>query len=130
METTDSVSEQQPLCPLTAAAGAIGGKWKLIILWWLKDGPRHFGELRRLMPRITQKVLAQQLRELQGDGLIRRDVQDDALRHVQYSLTAHGETVRPLLEKIRGWGMSHARQLASTTDGNVLFPDRESRRDP
>jgi DNA-binding HxlR family transcriptional regulator len=110
MEPPETEPDRVPPCPLTAAASAIGGKWKLIILWWLKDEPRHFGELRRLMPRISHKVLSQQLRELQGDGLILRDVQDDALRHVQYSLTAHGETVRPLLEKIRGWGMDHARQ--------------------
>ena len=123
MDTPEPGPDRPPLCPLTVAAGAIGGKWKLIILWWLKDGPRHFGELRRLMPRITHKVLSQQLRELQGDGLIHRDVQDDALRHVQYSLTPHGETVRPLLESIRGWGMDHARQLErSTASGDDRIP--------
>lgn len=129
METTGPTSDPAPFCPLTVAASAIGGKWKLIILWWLKDEPRHFGELRRLMPRITHKVLSQQLRELQSDELIRRDVKDDALRHVEYSLTAHGETFRPLLEKIRGWGIDHARQLEqSTSPRNVRFPDRESPR--
>lgn len=119
METGNEMPGHAPSCPLTAAANAIGGKWKLIILWWLKDEARHFGELRRLMPKITQKVLSQQLRELQRDRLIAREVQDDALRHVKYSLTAHGRTVRPLLDSIRAWGASHAMLLQAKAATNV-----------
>ncbi len=59
-------------CPLTAALAAIGGKWKLIILFWLAESPKHFADLRRAMPGISQKVLTQQLRELVSDGLLHR----------------------------------------------------------
>ena len=55
-------------CPLTAALAAIGGKWKLIIVYWLAESPKHFAALRKAMPRISQKVLTQQLRELMNDG--------------------------------------------------------------
>ncbi len=59
-------------CPLTAALAAIGGKWKLIIVYWLAESPKHFAALRRVMPGISQKVLTQQLRELVNDGIAQR----------------------------------------------------------
>ena len=116
MDTSAEDSGPSLGCPLTAALDAIGGKWKLIILWWLQEQPRHFGELRRLMPRITHKVLSEQLRELRNDGLIAREVQDDALRRVRYSLTAHGRSVQPLLEAVREWGRGHAQHLDVTSE--------------
>ena len=60
-------------CPLTAALAAIGGKWKLIIVYSLADSPKHFAALRQAMPGISQKVLTQQLRELMSDGMVRRE---------------------------------------------------------
>ena len=60
-------------CPLTAALAAIGGKWKLIIVYWLAESPKHFAALRKAMPSISQKVLTQQLRELMNDGLVNRE---------------------------------------------------------
>ena len=60
-------------CPLTAALAAIGGKWKLIIVYWLAESPKHFAALRRVMPGISQKVLTQQLRELVSDEIVRRE---------------------------------------------------------
>src|SRR5438105_14778637 len=59
-------------CPLTAGLAAVGGKWKFIIVYWLAESPRHFAALRQLIPGISAKVLAQQLRELEGDGIIDR----------------------------------------------------------
>ena len=77
-------------CPLTAALAAIGGKWKLIIVYWLADSPKHFAALRRLMPGISQKVLTQQLRELMSDGLVHRQPQGAIPARVEYSLTDYG----------------------------------------
>src|SRR5262245_13223021 len=73
--------------PLTAALAAIGGKWKLIIVYWLAESPKHFAALRRLMPSISQKVLTQQLRELMSDGIVHREPKGAVPAQVDYSLT-------------------------------------------
>lgn len=104
-------------CPLTAALAAVGGKWKLIIVYWLAESPKHFAALRRVMPGISQKVLTQQLRELVGDGIVRRQPKGAAPSPVEYSLTDYGQSVLPLVEDIRLWGRNHIERLASPTDG-------------
>src|SRR5258708_2513937 len=88
-------------CPLTAALAAIGGKWKLIIVYWLAESPRHFAALRRVMPGISQKVLTQQLRELMSDGIVHRQPKGAIPAPVEYSLTDYGRTVLPLAEDVR-----------------------------
>ena len=94
-------------CPLTAALAAIGGKWKMIILYWLAEEPAHFAALRRKMSGISQKVLTQQLRELQADGLVHRQAADRLAQPVVYSLTAYGRSLMPLVESVRRWGRAH-----------------------
>ncbi|HKG48512.1 MAG TPA: helix-turn-helix domain-containing protein [Pyrinomonadaceae bacterium] len=94
-------------CPLTAAFAAIGGKWKLIIVYWLAESPKHFAALRKAMPGISQKVLTQQLRELMTDGLVNRDPKGAAPAPVEYSLTDYGRSVLPLVENVRVWGRAH-----------------------
>src|SRR5919108_1264956 len=74
-------------CPLTAALAAIGGKWKLIIVYWLAETPKHFAALRQVMPGISQKVLSQQLRELVSDGIVQRQPTGALPAPVEYSLT-------------------------------------------
>jgi DNA-binding HxlR family transcriptional regulator len=94
-------------CPLTAAFAAIGGKWKLIIIYWLAESPKHFAALRKAMPGISQKVLTQQLRELMSDGLVNRDAKDAVPAPVVYSLSDYGRSVLPLVEDVRKWGRAH-----------------------
>jgi DNA-binding HxlR family transcriptional regulator len=94
-------------CPLTAALAAIGGKWKLIIIYWLAESPKHFAALRRAMPSISQKVLTQQIRELMNDGIVRREPKGAVPAPVVYSLTDYGHSVLPLVENVRLWGRSH-----------------------
>ncbi len=94
-------------CPLTAALNAVGGKWSLICLYWLDSGTRRFNELRRLMPEISHKVLAATLRNLEREGLICRTVYAEVPPRVEYSISGHGETLRPLLEAVRAWGREH-----------------------
>ena len=103
-------------CPLTAALAAIGGKWKLIILYWLAESPKHFAALRREMPGISQKVLTQQLRELVGDGIVRRRPKGATPSPVEYSLTDYGQSVLPLVEGVRLWGRTHMERLTSHPD--------------
>src|SRR5262245_3414463 len=103
-------------CPLTAALAAIGGKWKLIIVYWLAESPKHFAALRREMSGISQKVLTQQLRELVGDGLVRREPRGAVPAPVVYSLTDYGCSVLPLLEDVRLWGRGHLERAATDAD--------------
>lgn len=94
-------------CPLTAALAAIGGKWKLIIIYWLARSPLHLAGLRREMPSISQKVLTEQLRELIEDGLVHRRETGELPAPVIYSLTDYGRSVLPIAESLRGWGRGH-----------------------
>jgi DNA-binding HxlR family transcriptional regulator len=99
-------------CPLTAALAAMGGKWKLIIVYWLAESPKHFTAIRRAMPGISQKVLTQQLRELMSDGIVRRRATGGPPTPVYYSLTDYGRSLLPLVENIRLWGRSHIERLS------------------
>jgi DNA-binding HxlR family transcriptional regulator len=94
-------------CPLTAALAAIGGKWKLIIVYWLAESPKHFAALRKAMPGISQKVLTQQLRELISDGIVNREPKGAVPAPVEYSLSEYGRSVLPLVEEVRVWGKAH-----------------------
>lgn len=98
-------------CPLTAALAAIGGKWKLIIVYWLAESPKHFAALRREMPGISQKVLTEQLRELVGDGIVKRQPKGAVPAPVEYSLTDYGKSMLPLVEDVRVWGRTHMERL-------------------
>lgn len=100
-------------CPLTAALAAIGGKWKLIIVYWLAESPKHFAALRREMPSISQKVLTEQLRELISDGIVQREPKGAIPAPVEYSLTDYGRSVLPLAESVRLWGRGHLERLGS-----------------
>ena len=94
-------------CPLTAALAATGGKWKLIIIYWLAESPRHFAALRQLMPDISQKVLTEQLRELMADEIVWRERTGQVPAPVVYSLTKYGRSLRPIVENVRRWGRGH-----------------------
>ena len=94
-------------CPLTAALAAMGGKWKLIIIYWLADAPRHLAALRRDMPQVSQKVLTEQLRELIDDGIVHRRETGPVPAPVIYSLTDYGRSVLPIAETVRAWGRGH-----------------------
>jgi len=94
-------------CPLTAALTAIGGKWSLICLYWLDLGTRRFNELQRLMPDISHKVLTTTLRGLEREGLISRTVYAEVPPRVEYCISNHGETVRPIIQAVRAWGHEH-----------------------
>jgi DNA-binding HxlR family transcriptional regulator len=100
-------------CPLTAALAAMGGKWKLIIIYWLAEEPRHFAALRRLMPSISQKVLTEQLRELMADGIVDRAETGQAPAPVVYSLTDYGRSIMPIAETVRQWGHGHIAKFST-----------------
>jgi DNA-binding HxlR family transcriptional regulator len=85
----------------------IGGKWKPVILCHLQEGTKRFGELKREMPEITQKMLTLHLRELEQDGIIQRKVYAQVPPKVEYSLTEYGQTIREVLDVMSRWGRRH-----------------------
>ena len=93
-----------------ATLKVLGGKWKILILWHLKDQTRRFGELKRLMPEITEKMLIQQLRELESDLIVDRRVYSGVPPKVEYSFTAYGRSLEPVLHALRNWGEEHLKQ--------------------
>lgn len=99
-------------CPLTAALAAIGGKWKLIIVYFLAESPKHFAALRKNLSGISQKVLTQQLRELINDGIVHRERKGPVPAPVVYSLTEYGRSLLPLVESVRMWGRAHMERPA------------------
>lgn len=90
-------------CPVEAALDLIGGKWKSIILFRILEETRRFNELRRLLPGLTQRMLTNQLRELERDGLISRKVYAEVPPKVEYSMTAFGKTLEPVLLALKQW---------------------------
>ncbi|MBT3265351.1 MAG: helix-turn-helix transcriptional regulator [Acidiferrobacteraceae bacterium] len=98
-------------CPVERSLDIIGGKWKLCILSKLQVGPIRFGALKREMPDITQKMLTQQLRDLETAGLIHRKVYAEVPPKVEYSLTDFGHTLRPMVDFVSGWGIKNSEQI-------------------
>ncbi len=96
-------------CPVTTTLSVIGGKWKPIILFVIQDGKKRFGEIKKLIPGITQKMLTQQLRELEKDGIVHRKVYPVVPPRVEYSMTEYGRTLAPILAALAKWGRAHQR---------------------
>lgn len=96
----------------------LGGKWKLLILWHLKDEPKRYSELKRLIPEVTEKVLIQQLRELEGDGLISRKTLTETPLKVEYAFTEYGETIKPAIEAMCEWGGKHLSRMSQMLPQN------------
>jgi DNA-binding HxlR family transcriptional regulator len=107
-------------CPVEAAIDVIGGKWKAVILWWLRQRTWRFAELRRQIPGITEKMLTQQLRELEADGIVARQVYPTVPPRVEYSLTEYGQSLKRALKAICDWGRNHMERIGAT----ATLPDK------
>lgn len=95
-------------CTVEATLSLIGGKWKGVILYRLMTEPvLRFNELRRLLPNITQRMLTNQLRELEADGLIARKIYPEVPPKVEYRLTEYGQTLAPVIAALKKWGDEH-----------------------
>jgi DNA-binding HxlR family transcriptional regulator len=94
-------------CPVKLTTSIIGGKWKAPLLFYLDGRTRRFCELQRLIPGLTKKMLTQHLRELERDGIVHRKVYAEVPPHVEYSLTRHGESLKPILKLMSAWGNRH-----------------------
>jgi DNA-binding HxlR family transcriptional regulator len=100
-------------CPVEATLDVIGGKYKGMILYHLLDGVKRFGELRRLMPDVTQRMLTLQLRELELAGVVNRVIYPQVPPKVEYSLTVFGRTLESILVEMQRWGLTYMARVAT-----------------
>lgn len=102
--------KELPLCPVETTLQLIGDKWKVLILRDLIDGTKRFGELKKSIAFISQKVLTQQLREMESDGLVKRKVYAEVPPRVEYTLTDSGLSLKPILDCMWTWGEQYKKQ--------------------
>lgn len=105
--------------PVNVTLKVVGGKWKPLLLWLINDQPKRFGELKKLMPGVTQKMLTQQLRELEDDGLVVRTVYPVVPPKVDYRLSQYGSTLKPVLSSMAEWGEKHSELVKSKGQNNT-----------
>lgn len=104
-------------CSVEATLSVIGGRWKPVLLFHLLDGRKRFSELCRLTPNATQRMITLQLRELEADGVISRDVFPEVPPRVEYALTDYGRSLEPLLLSMREWGERFQARMAAACSG-------------
>jgi DNA-binding HxlR family transcriptional regulator len=96
-------------CPIETVIHVVGGKWKPTIMWHLLDSTMRFSELEKKIPNVTQKMLAQHLRELENQGIVTRTIYPSVPPKVEYSLSEYGRTLVPVLQSMCDWGRNHNR---------------------
>lgn len=107
MMVTKTTKKSELKCPVTALFQLIGGKWKPVILYCLRSEKRRFGEISARIPDLSRKVLTQQLKELEEDGLIKRKQYKEIPPRVEYELTDFGRSLAPVLNEMEKWGLEH-----------------------
>lgn len=107
----NNINKKQYTCPFEFAMDAINGKWKGLVLWHLSKGTLRYGELRKLLGNITQKMLTQTLRELENCSVIHREVYPVVPPKVEYSLTKYGRDLIPIVEQLNTWGQNTTKEL-------------------
>lgn len=108
--------------PVEATLDVIGGKWKVVIMCHLIKGDKRTSEFKRLMPGITQKMLTQQLRELEQDGVLKRKIYEQVPPKVVYSLTEYGWSLRPILDSMCAWGDQHIELTSNKNQLELSMP--------
>ncbi|WP_085992983.1 winged helix-turn-helix transcriptional regulator [Oceanobacillus senegalensis] len=122
------VCEKQYNCEKELTLEVIGGKWKMIILWHLgKEGTIRFNQLKRMIPGITQRMLVTQLRELESDLIVHREVYPVVPPKVEYSLTPQGKTLMPILEQMYDWGRSYKDYLEESLTHDIVIKESASK---
>ena len=101
-------------CPVELTVDVVGGRWRTVILSHLKEGVHRYGELRRLIPGISEKMLSQRLRELEADGPVARRDLGTVPPHVEYHLTEEGRSLAPVLQALYDWGVARAARSGLT----------------
>ncbi|MEV0294443.1 helix-turn-helix domain-containing protein [Nocardia sp. NPDC050710] len=99
------------VCGMSVAIDVVGGKWKLHLMWVLGLGPQRFGQIRKLLTGVSEKVLSENLRQLEGCGVVHREIYPEIPPRVEYSLTPLGEELRVALLPLEAWGDKNRREL-------------------
>ena len=115
-------------CGLEAALDVIGGKWKVLILWALRLEPHRFGELRRLVPGISEKMLIQHLKEMETDGIVKRRDFKEVPPRVEYALTPFGHSLYAALAPLCEWGTLHMKRIEARKEVAEVKTRQESTR--
>lgn len=108
--------EEEQICSVEAAINEIGGKWKPLILYSLKEGKQRFNEINKKLPAITQRMLTKTLRELESDEIIHRKIYAEVPPKVEYCLTKKGDSVMPILDALCQWGKDYCEYEDDTED--------------
>ena len=108
--------KELPACPVETTLMLIGDKWKVLILRDLMPGTKRFGELKKSIGHVSQKVLAAQLRDMEASGLVHRQVYAEVPPRVEYSLTDLGKSLKPILDAMWNWGQNYQTQNAAPAD--------------
>src|SRR5215813_7951594 len=117
------MKRRETMCPAEFTLAVIGGRWKVMILYHLFLGVKRFSELQRELTGITQKMLTQQLRELEKDGIVHREIYPQVPPKVEYSLTALGASLKPVIEAMCDWGLMHGIQKADAVPFQLPMPE-------
>jgi DNA-binding HxlR family transcriptional regulator len=115
------ISPNEDGCPVEFTLELIGGKWKGILLYHLMKGKKRFNEIRRICPGITQRMLTLQLRELEEDRIVHREVYPQVPPKVEYSLTEFGQTLQPIMMLMKEWGTTY--KARTRANDYVVFKD-------
>ena len=114
--TTQTLKKELPACPVETTLTLIGDKWKVLILRDLLPGPKRFGELKKSIGTVSQKVLTAQLRDMEHSGLLTRTVYPEVPPRVEYSLTPLGEYMKPILDAMEKWGTEYKNRVCTDPD--------------
>jgi len=108
-QTSTNYQNEQQLnrCPVSFTLSIIGGRWKAAIIWKLSEGPLRFGQLRTAVGKVSDRMLAKQLGEMQEDGLVMRRAYAEVPPRVEYALTEKGKSLEPVLQSVLKWGLEH-----------------------
>jgi DNA-binding HxlR family transcriptional regulator len=110
METQSDVDQT---CGMSLAIDVVGGKWKMHLMWVLAEGPVRFGQIRRKLDGVSEKVLAENLRQLEASGIVHRELYAEVPPRVEYSLTPLGESLNRALAPLEVWGNSNREELTA-----------------
>ncbi len=111
-------------CGLEVALDVVGGKWKVLILWALHDETRRFGDLRRAVPGISEKMLIQNLKEMEADGIVTRHDYQEVPPHVEYAVTSFGISLSAALTPLCEWGQLHMARIGAVSEDEEDQPRR------
>lgn len=123
-----SIYEERGACPLYTAIGVISGRWKPMIIQRLAKEPLGFGALQRAMPRVTRKVLREQLRQLEADNLVERRALTPARLGVRYQLAPYAATLKPVFNQLLQWGTGHLDRPNAPNGTRLAPPGRHAAR--